>query len=221
MPPFYKIGGFLLPRNIFPQIFSENFSNLAKATFFCIFGAKNYGGKRHLVLPKWGGVPFRMLSTQQGSLHFIQQFRVPLLLQSWQIFGQSGQKVAKMNFFLLAFVFSRENRRPKGAKFKIYLNLRIAGAFVLALSLWRWWCPLVAGDQALWGFRTCQRLRWSSGRVFRCFCPLSRFALGALPTNMALFRVLRAFLGGCPCWMWVCIASMLCVACGAFVRVNS
>ena len=40
-------------------------------------------------------------------------------------------------------MFSRENRRPKGAKFKIYLNLRIAGAFVLALSLWRWWCPLV------------------------------------------------------------------------------
>ena len=51
-----RLGAFSFPRNIFPQIFSEIFSNLAKATFFCIFGAENYGGKGHLSLPKWGGV---------------------------------------------------------------------------------------------------------------------------------------------------------------------
>ena len=52
------------------------------------------------------------------------------------------------------------------------------------------------------------------------FCPLSRFVFGALSLNMALFRILRGFLEGFPCWMWVCIASMLCVACGAFVCVS-
>ena len=56
---------------------------------------------------------------------------------------------------------------------------------------------------------------WSSGRVFRCFCRLSRFVFGGLALNVALFRVLRGFLEGFPCWMYVCIASMLCVACVA------
>ena len=61
---------------------------------------------------------------------------------------------------------------------------------------------------------------WSSGGVFPAFRPLSCFALGALPLNMALFRVFRAFLAGFICLAWVCIASMLCVACGAFVCVR-
>ena len=61
---------------------------------------------------------------------------------------------------------------------------------------------------------------WSSGGVFPAFWSLCCFALGALLANMALFRIFRAFLGGFPCWMWVCIASMLCVACGAFVCVR-
>ena len=52
------------------------------------------------------------------------------------------------------------------------------------------------------------------------FRPLYCFAFGALPTNMPLFRVLRGFSAGFPCWMWVCVASMLFVACGAFVCVR-
>ena len=52
------------------------------------------------------------------------------------------------------------------------------------------------------------------------FCPLFRFALGALFANMALFRVLRAFLGGFVGFVWVCVACVLCVACGAFVCVR-
>ena len=43
---------------------------------------------------------------------------------------------------------------------------------------------------------------WSSGGVFHAFCPLSCFACGALHLNMALFRVLRAFLAGFMVRMW-------------------
>ena len=53
------------------------------------------------------------------------------------------------------------------------------------------------------------------------FCPLSRFALGMLALNMALFRVLRAFLEGFSCLVWVCVVLVICVACVAFVRVYS
>ena len=47
------------------------------------------------------------------------------------------------------------------------------------------------------------------------FCPLSCFVLGALPANMALFRVLRAFLGGFMGFVWVCVVLVLCVVCVA------
>ena len=63
---------------------------------------------------------------------------------------------------------------------------------------------------------------WSSGRVFRCFCPLCRFALGALPLNMALFRVLRRFEGvlWCGCiFVWVEVfAWLVWVLCACGVR---
>ena len=62
---------------------------------------------------------------------------------------------------------------------------------------------------------------WSSCRVFPAFCPLSRFMLVALLVNVALFRVLRAFLAWFGVVVWVCVGSVICVACGAFVRVWS
>ena len=82
-------------------------------------------------------------------------------------------------------------------------------------------CPLVAGGQALCGFRTCQT--FGSGPLVVCslFRPLSCFAPDVLGLNMPLFAILRGFLAGFPCWMWVCIACVLCVACVAFVCVNS
>ena len=92
---------------------------------------------------------------------------------------------------------------------------------VVALSLGRWWCPLEAGDRGFEGSGPAGRLALVLCRVFRCFCPLSRFALGALLANMPLFRVLRAFLARFGVVVWVCLAWVLCVACGAFVRVNS
>ena len=57
--------------------------------------------------------------------------------------------------------------------------------------------------------------------VFPAFCPLSRLALGALLANMALFRVLRGFLEGFGVVVWVYVVLVVCVACGAFVRVWS
>ena len=53
----------------------------------------------------------------------------------------------------------------------------------------------VAGGRLLW-------LVLSSCGVFHAFCPLSCFACGALHLNMALFRVLRAFLAGFMVRMW-------------------
>ena len=46
-------------------------------------------------------------------------------------------------------------------------------------------------------------------------------ALGALALNMALFRILGAFLGDFMGFVWVCAVLVVCVACVAFVRVNS
>ena len=59
-----------------------------------------------------------------------------------------------------------------------------------------------------------------SGRVFPPFCPLPCFALGALSLNVALFRVLRAFLARFGVVVWVCVGLVLCVDCGAFVCVS-
>ena len=57
---------------------------------------------------------------------------------------------------------------------------------------------------------------WSSGVVFPPFYPLCCFACGVLPANMPLFAILRGFSEGFPCSVWVCLAWVLCVDCGAF-----
>ena len=59
--------------------------------------------------------------------------------------------------------------------------------------------------------------------VFRPFAlplSLSCFACGALHLNMALFRVLRAFLAGFMVRMNICMGLGFCVDCGAFVCVR-
>ena len=75
--------------------------------------------------------------------------------------------------------------------------------------------------QAFEGAGPAECLRWSSCRVFPSFCPLSRFVLGAFPLKYAFIRVLRAFLAWFGVVVWVCLVLVLCVACGAFVCVNS
>ena len=67
--------------------------------------------------------------------------------QSGQIFGKKGQK---LDFLWCGFVFSRDFRRPKGAKTKICFT---SGAFVVLLS------------SSLWGGG---RVHWVQvGRTFR------------------------------------------------------
>ena len=71
-------------------------------------------------------------------------------------------------------------------------------------------------------------LRGASG-VLRCvfrpfvpaFCLLCCIPFPALPFKYALFRILRRFSEGFGAFVWVCVAWALCVACVAFVRVNS
>ena len=58
---------------------------------------------------------------------------------------------------------------------------------------------------------------WSCVPSFR---PLSCFALGALPTNMALFRVLRGFSAGFGVLVCVCIAFLFFVFFLVFVCVR-
>ena len=57
--------------------------------------------------------------------------------------------------------------------------------------------------------------------LFGAFPAFYCFALGALVLNMGLFRVFRAFLGRFGGLVWVCVGGVLCVDCGAFVRVWS
>ena len=106
---------------------------------------------------------------------------------------KQGKKGQKLEFIWCALVFSRCFARPKGSKSKHIFEIeegkqvrRWSAACLLA-------CPLgqvvglfgASGPAGGW--------LWSSGRVFRPFCPLSRFVFGALLANMALFRVFRAF----------------------------
>ena len=69
---------------------------------------------------------------------------------------------------------------------------------------------------------------WSSGgvcssfcAVFLAFCLPYRLVSGWSLANMALFRILRAFLAWFGAVVWVCVVLVLCVACVVFVRVWS
>ena len=98
-------------------------------------------------------------------------------------------------------MFSRENRRLKRAKFKIYLSFEDCGASVVALSLGWWSCPLVAGDQASGVLSGCVP-------SFRpAFCPLCCFCFPASALKYALFRILRAFLA----WFYMFGVGLCCL----------
>ena len=97
------------------------------------------------------------------------------------------------------------------------------------------WVQVVQVSPALLGCFCCVHLGMSAGSLCyfadvskigqdaagcSAFCPLSRFVFDALLANVALFRVLRAFLEGFMGFVWVYVACVLYVACVAFVRVN-
>ena len=97
----------------------------------------------------------------------------------------------------------------EGERLKIWA---LAGSACLLSS-----CPLGAGG------RGTPAILLTSAKMngIPSFCPLSRFALVALLTNMALFRVFGAFLARFGAVVWVCMVCVFCVGFGAFVRVWS
>ena len=146
-------------------------------------------------------------------------FLLPFLLQSWQIFSQSGQKGAKVNKFLRVLgVFSGKSETKNGKNKDIFYFWGLQGLPVWP-SLWGGggvhWVQVVQGA----GCRTCRRLAlilwW---RVPLLLSALS-LCLCWVVLEICLYSHFKGVLAGFPCWMWVCIASMLCVACGAFVCV--
>ena len=118
-------------------------------------------------------------------------------------------------------MFSREDRRPKGAKskhiFEMWVQIVQVSPALLA-CIHRVHLGMCVGFR---GCRTCLNVGFVLWSCVPSFCPLSRFVFGALLANMALFRVFRAFLAGFVVVVWVCVVLVLCVACGAFVRVWS
>ena len=111
-------------------------------------------------------------------------------------------------------MFSRDFRRPKGAKSKHIFEIEegrrgveVVACLPFGVSTG---CRCV-GSLGLFS------LSW---RV-PLFRPLSCFVLGALPLEYAFIRVLRAFLAWFGVVVWVCLVLVLCAACVAFVRVWS
>ena len=113
-----------------------------------------------------GGVPFCMLAIYQTGIHSL------LLTDSsgtpqGQKGTESGQKVAKVNNFLgVLGVFSGKSETKRG-KSEIYFGFE---ASVVALHLWRWWCPPSAGGALLLLLFGCVP------SLSPCLCPLSCFA---------------------------------------------
>ena len=129
----------------------------------------------------------------------------------------TGAKGAKINYFLGCFgVFSgfSETRKDKNKDIFYFEGLQ-------GLPLW---LSLCGGGGVHWvqvvGAALAILLALAKMNKIPSFGSLCRFAIGALLANMALFRVFRGILRGFSCWMWVCIACVLCVACGAFVCVS-
>ena len=115
-----------------------------------------------------GGVPFCLLSIYQAGFHSPLIPESPALQKSIE----SGQKVAKVNIYLLDFVSPREFRRPKGAKSKHIFEIWCECVWSCA--------PLVVVSTGgiCAGFRTCQTCRRLARVLWWCApCLLSAFLL--------------------------------------------
>ena len=107
--------------------------------------------------------------------------------------------MAKVNNFLVCLgVFSGKSETKRG-KSEIYFGF---GAFVVLLS-----SSFVVAVVVSTGCRWCAHAPslWVCSVPLPCLLSLSCFACGALPLNMALFRILRAFLARFGVRMYVCI----------------
>ena len=110
------------------------------------------------------------------------------------------QKVAKVNFFLLALVFSRDFRRQKRAKTKYILKVGAGGAVLVVGVCLLSSCPLV---QACRLSRVQDLQEVGSGPLVVCFLLLSAFLLCPLADCLQICPYF-AFLGGfgvvSECW---------------------
>ena len=117
-------------------------------------------------------------------------------------------------------MFSRENRRQEGAKSKHIFEIKEGKQ----VRRWSACLPFGVSTGCRWSGNSCYFADVSKigqdTAGCSAFCPFSRFALGVLSLNMALFRVFRVFLAGFGRFVWVYIACVLCLACVAFVCVS-
>ena len=111
-----------------------------------------------------------------------------------------------MKFFLLVFVSPRENRRQERAKSKYIFEMWVQIVQVspaLLGCIYRVHLGMCAGS--LCYFADVSKIGQDTAGC-SAFYPLCRFVLGALSLNMALFRVLRAFLAR----FWGCCVGLCC-----------
>ena len=117
-PPFHKIGGFLLPRNIFPKKFPKNFLHqpVLWGELFSTFLVRKIMRAKGSCRSPNGGVSLFVCSPHiKPAFYFILLSCSLSCLQSWQIFKQSGQNRAKMNFSLVVVgVFSGKSETRRG-----------------------------------------------------------------------------------------------------------
>ena len=127
--------------------------------------------------PNGGGCPFlyALYMAKVAPFHPAAPSPFPALIDAnFQSIGANfQQKGAKMKFYLLGLVFSRDFRRQQRAKFKIYFNF---GAFVVLLSS-SFVVAVVVSTGA--GVQDLSRLRdlpeVGSGPLVVCSVPFARF----------------------------------------------
>ena len=112
---------------------------------------------------------------------------------------ESGQKVAKVNIYFLAFVFYRDFRRQERAKskhiFEIWYWRAVSCAPFVVCFIVSTWCRWCAPAPSLW---VCSVPFVPAFALFPALLAVSL-------ANMALFRVLRGFLARFGARMYVCM----------------
>ena len=142
--------------------------------------------------------------------------------QSGQIFSKKGQK---LDFICSLWCFLGKIGDRKGRNTNIFLKSRkgnrCGGGRLPAFHRVHLWQVVVSIGCRWSGFRARPLLWWCVPSLCPAFCPLCCLMLVVSLANMALFRILRAFLARFGAFVWVCGGLGFCVACGAFVCVNS
>ena len=180
--------------------------------FSTFMARKIMGAKHSFRSPNGGGCPFLYaLHTAKVAIFYPtapSPFLAPIVLGFQTKRAKTGQK---LYFICLLWCFLGKIGDNEGQNPNIFLKTREENG----LKPGRPGCSRRVHWWQVVGFRGCPFLLW----CVSSFCPLSRSSLGALLANMALFRVFRGFLEGFSCLVWVCVALVICVACGAFVCV--